>query len=74
MADGVWEDRRENIREDRSQSVGKAQGEAGDIRAAANDNALALIARDVRRTAFGWRHAQTVAAFTDGRKQVSGSV
>ena len=39
-------------------------------RAAANDNALARIARDVRRTAFGWRHAQAVAAFADGHRQV----
>ena len=70
MADGIWEDRRENVREDRSRSPGKAQGEAGDIRAPANDNALARIARDVRRTAFGWRHAQTVAAFADGRREV----
>ena len=70
MADGVWEDRRENVREDRSRSPGEAQGEAGDIRAAANDNTLARIARDVRRTAFGWRHAQTVASFVDGRRQV----
>ena len=70
MADGVWEDRREGVREDRSRSPapGEAQGE--DIRAAANDNALARIARDVRRTAFGWRHAQTVTAFADGREQV----
>ena len=70
MADGVWEDRREDVREDRSRSPGEAQGEAGDIRAAANDNALARIARDVRRTAFGWRHAQTVAAFADGRREI----
>ena len=70
MADGIWEDRRENVREDRSRSPGKAQGEAGDIRAAANDNALARIARDVRRTAFGWRHAQAVGSFVDGRRQV----
>ena len=70
MADGIWEDRRENVREDRSRSPGEAQGEAGDIRAAANDNTLARIARDVRRTAFGWRHAQTVAAFADGRQEV----
>ena len=27
-------------------------------------------ARDVRRTSFGWRHARTVAAFADGRRQV----
>ena len=71
MADGIWEDRREGVRKGQKPTPpGEAQGEAGDIRAAANDNALARIARDVRRTAFGWRHAQTVAAFTDGRKQV----
>ena len=71
MADGVWEDRRENVGEDRSRSLGETRGETGDtIRAAANDNALARIARDVRRTAFGWRHARTVAAFADGRRQV----
>ena len=70
MADGVWEDRRESAWEDRSRSPGEAKGEAGDIRAAANDNALARIARDVRRTAFGWRHAQTVSTFVDGHRQV----
>ena len=70
MADGVREVRRENVVEDRVQSHGEAQGVAGDIRAAANDNALVRIARDVRRTAFGWRYAQTVAAFADGRRQV----
>ena len=70
MADGVWEDLRADVREDRSLSPGEAQGEAGDFRAAANDNALARIARDIRRTAFGWRHAQTVAAFADGRREI----
>ena len=50
--------------------LAKAQGEADDIRAAANDNALARIARDIRRTAFGWRHAQTVSTFVDGRREV----
>ncbi len=70
MVDGVWED----IREDGSRSPGDVRGEslggAGDNPAAANDNALARIARDVRRTAFGWRHAQAVASFADGRRQV----
>ena len=70
MSDGVWEERRESIREDRSRSPGEAQDAAGDIRAAANDNALARIARDVRRTSFGWRHARTVAVFADSRRQV----
>ena len=70
MADGIWENRRENVREAKSRSSGETQGETGKVRAAANDNALARIARDVRRTAFGWRHAQTVAAFADGHRQV----
>ena len=70
MTDGVWEERPESVGVDRVRSPGKAKGVAGDIRAAANDNALVRIARDVRRTAFGWRHAQTVAAFADGREQV----
>ena len=70
MADGVWQDRRENVREDKVRFVGETQGEPSEVRAAANDNALARIARDVRRTAFAWRHTQTVAAFADGRRQV----
>ena len=70
MADGIWENRRENVREAKSRSSGETQGETGKVQAAANDNALARIARDVRRTAFGWRHAQTVAAFADGHRQV----
>ena len=70
MADGIWEDRRENVREAKSRSSGETQGETGKVRAAANDNALARIARDIRRTAFGWRHAQTVSTFVDGRREV----
>ena len=70
MAEGIWQDRRENVREARSQASGETQGEAGDIRAAANDNALARIARDIRRTAFGWRHAQAVSTFAAGHRQV----
>ena len=70
MADGVWEDRREGVREDRSRSPGEARGEAGEVSVVANDNTLARIARDVRRTAFSWRHAQTVTTFVDGRQQV----
>ena len=68
MADGVWKEHREDVTEERSRFPGEVRDE--DIRAAANDNALVRIARDVRRTAFGWRHAQTVAAFADGRRQV----
>ena len=70
MADGKWQDRRENVREAKSRSSGETQGETGKVRAAANDNALARIARDIRRTAFGWRHAQAVTSFVNGRREV----
>ena len=81
MAGGEWQERREEIgrkevrregvRRDGSRSAGETpDGTAGvpGVRTAANDNALARIARDIRRTAFGWRHARTVAAFADGRR------
>ena len=70
MADGVWENRREHVREDNSRSIRETRGERLETHPVANDNALARIARDIRRTAFGWRHAQTVASFVDGRRQV----
>ena len=70
MADGIWQNRRENVREAKSRSSGETQGETGKVRAAANDNALARIARDIRRTAFGWRHAQAVTSFVNGRREV----
>ena len=70
MAEGKWEDLRENVRKDNSRSIRETRGEPLEARPAANDNALARIARDIRRTAFGWRHAQAVASFVDGRGQV----
>ena len=70
MADGVWENRQENAREAKSRSNGETKSDADDIRAAANDNTLARIARDVRRAAFGWRHAQAVSTFAAGHTQV----
>ena len=70
MADGMWEERREQIREDNSRSIRETRGEPLEARPAANDNALARIARDVRRTAFGWRHAQAVSTFAAGREEI----
>ena len=70
MADGVWEERREKVAETKSRPPDETQDGAGSVCAVANDNALARIARDVRRTAFSWRHAQTVSSFVDGRRQV----
>ena len=66
MAGGEWQVRREEIGRNASRSAGETQDGTARIprvRTAANDNALARIARDIRRTAFGWRHAWTVAAF-----------
>ena len=70
MADGTWESQRQNIQEVNARSIRETQGESPEARAAANDNALARIARDIRRATFGWRHAQAVSAFTDGREEV----
>ena len=70
MADGVWEDRREHVRDENSQSIRETREEPLEARPAANDNALARIARDIRRTAFGWRHAQAVSTFAAGREEI----
>ena len=70
MADGIWQDSRENVRENNSRSIRETRGEPLEARPVANDNALARIARDVRRTAFGWRHAQAVSTFAAGHQEV----
>ena len=70
MADGVWQDQREHVREDNSRSTRETQGAPLEARPAANDNVLARIARDIRRTAFGWRHAQAVSTFATGREEI----
>ena len=70
MADGIWENRREHVRRINSRSIQETQGGPLEALAAANDNALARIARDVRRTAFGWRHAQAVSTFAAGREEI----
>ena len=70
MVDGVWQDQREHVREDNSRSIRETREEPLEARPAANDNALARIARDIRRTAFGWRHAQAVSTFAAGREEI----
>ena len=69
MADGVWQDRQADG-EDRQRAAGAGREAAPGTRLAANDNALARIARDIRRTTFGWRYGQVVAAFAAGRREV----
>ena len=70
MADGLWLDRQADVGENRQRTARAGREETAGTRSAANDNALARIARDIRRTAFGWRHGQAVAAFADGRREV----
>ena len=71
ITDGAWRDQREKARHnggDRQSHDGVRAVDRSGI--AANDNALARIAGEIRRTAFGWRHGQAVAAFADGRRHV----
>ena len=70
MAEGVWRDRQADVREGRQRAARTGREAAAGTRPAANDNALARIARDIRRTAFGWRHGQAVAAFAAGRSEI----
>ena len=43
--------------------AGERQGEAAEAAAAANDNAIVRIARDIRHAVSGWRHGAAVDAF-----------
>ena len=65
ITNGAWRDPRdETAKRERHARAGD------DPKSAANDNALARIARDIRRTAHHWRHGQAVAAFAEGRREV----
>ena len=71
MADDAWEDRQEHIvKEGRHRADGIDVQAPDRARAAANDNALVRIARDVQRTAFVWRHGAAVDAFAAVRQEV----
>ncbi len=73
MGVGDWEDRREDIRERRRAAGNLLFEEPAETHAAANDNALVRIARDVQRTTFAWRHGAAVDAFAAGRQEVLAS-
>ena len=71
ITDGAWRDQREKVRHTGGDRKGRDGVPAVDsLGTAANDNALTRIAGEIRRTAFGWRHGQAVAAFADGRREV----
>ena len=48
----------------------KGQGEAAEAIAAANDNAIVRIAREIRHAVNGWRHGAVVDAFAAERAEV----
>ena len=66
MADGDAEDLAEDAR--RRRAAGR--GDSDEVRAAANDNAMARIAHDIQRTVFAWRHGAAVDAFAAERREV----
>ena len=72
-ADDDWQERQEDIearQARRRAAIARNEGTAEARFSAANDNALTRIARDIRRTAFVWRHGRGVDAFAAGRQEV----
>ena len=68
LGDGEWEDLAESLR--RRQAAGAGLQDKDEVRAAANDNAMARIAHDIQRAVFAWRHGAAVGAFAAGRQEV----
>ena len=69
VSDGMWRDAREDTQH-RQRGTGETrQGMVGD-RVAANDNALARIAQEIRHAVNGWRHGAAVDAFAAERGEV----
>ena len=69
VSDGMWRDAREEPPH-HGRSTGKAREDAAEAREAANDNALARIAQEIRHAVNGWRHGAAVDAFAAERGEV----
>ena len=67
--DGEWRDLREAEKR-QGPRPGDRRGERADARAAANDNAIVHIAREIRHAVNGWRHGASVDAFAAERAEV----
>ena len=81
ISDGAWRDAREGARAGigngatptagtRHDGPGDGQGEATEVREAANDNAIVRIAREIRHAVNGWRHGAAVDEFAAERTDV----
>ena len=68
VSDGAWRDAREDARELWRDASSLTHEEAGN--AAANDNALARIAQEIRHAVNGWRFGAAVDAFAAERTEV----
>ena len=81
VSEGAWRDPREGARAGIGSSasrpagtihdgLGDRQKEAAEARAAANDNAIVRITREIRHAVNGWRHGAAVDAFAAERTEV----
>ncbi len=69
VSDGKWRDAREDAQHHR-RGAGEARSGTAEAPAAANDNALVRVARDIRHAVNGWRHGAAVDAFASERNEV----
>ena len=81
IADGEWRDAKKGARVGigdgaiqsrvaQRKDPGEGKPETAEARAAANDNAIVRIARDIRHAVNGWRHGAAVDAFAAERAHV----
>ena len=73
VSDGAWRERQDDTRRHVGGSgdgSGGGREETIEVRAAANDNAFARIAGEIRHAVIGWRHGAAVDAFAAERSEV----
>ena len=78
VSEGAWRDASEGVRAGVGDGGGRSKGRkhggpgagAAEARAAANDNAIVRIAREIRHAVAGWRHGAAVDAFASERAEV----
>ena len=73
VSDGAWRERLDDTRRYVGEFGGGSDGgreETTEVRAAANDNAFARIAGEIRHAVIGWRHGAAVDAFAAERSEV----
>ena len=73
VSDGAWRERQDDQQHHVSgfnDGSGGGREETPEARAAANDNAFARIAGEIRHAVIGWRHGAAVDAFAAERSEV----